>query len=40
MDATRADGRTRVIAQDYQLEVRQDPPRVVLADRAAESGRR
>ncbi len=33
MDVTRADGRIRVIAEDYQLEVRQDPPRAVLADR-------
>ena len=34
MDFARAAGGIRIVAQDYQLEVRQDPPRAVLADRA------
>ena len=33
MDIARAAGSIRIIAQDYLLEVRQDPPRAVLADR-------
>jgi hypothetical protein len=33
MDIARAAGRVRIMAQDYQLEVRQEPPRAVLADR-------
>ena len=33
MDIARAAGSIRITAQDYLLEVRQDPPRAVLADR-------